>query len=76
MTVPGTICGCEFAGNVVQVGKSVTKFSVGDLVAGLTHGSAYTDKGAFAEYATVFEDLAWKVPDNVTAEEAATMNVG
>ena len=61
---------------MVQVGKDVTRFSVGDLVAGLNHGSAYPDRGAFAEYAIVLEDLAWGVPDNVKPEEAVTMTVG
>ncbi|KAI0093485.1 zinc-binding oxidoreductase ToxD [Irpex rosettiformis] len=76
MTVPGAICGCELVGEVVQVGESVTGFSVGDIISGANHGSTYQNKGAFAEYAVVLEDLAWKVPDNVKPEEAVGMNVG
>ncbi|KAI0089232.1 zinc-binding oxidoreductase ToxD [Irpex rosettiformis] len=76
MTVPNAICGCEFAGHIVKVGKSVTRVSVGDLVSGSNHGSAYPDKGSFAEYVNALEDLVWKVPEGLSAEQAAGMNVG
>ena len=73
---PGTICGCELAGEIVQVGKNVTRFSLGDIVTGINHGSTYPDRGAFAEYAILFEDLSWKVPASLKPEDAVTMNVG
>ena len=76
MTKPNTICGCEFAGHVVKVGKNVTRVKEGDLVSGLNHGSAYPDKGAFAEYVNVLGNLVWKVPEGISAEQAASMNVG
>ncbi|KAI0796242.1 GroES-like protein [Irpex lacteus] len=74
--IQGTICGSEFAGHVVKVGKDVTRVAVGDLVSGMNHGSTYPDKGAFAEYVNVLEDLVWKVPEGLSAEQAATMNIG
>ncbi|KAI0796243.1 GroES-like protein [Irpex lacteus] len=76
LTVPNTICGCEFAGHVVKTGKNVTSVAVGDLVSGMNHGSAYPDKGAFAEYVNALGDLVWKVPEGISAEQAATMNIG
>ncbi|KAH9844379.1 GroES-like protein [Rhodofomes roseus] len=70
----GTICGCDWAGNVVQVGKNVTTYAVGDHAAGFHQGGSYTDRGAFAEYVKVEPDLAWKVPPGALShEEAATM---
>ncbi|KAH9938112.1 GroES-like protein [Fomitopsis serialis] len=55
----GTICGCDWSGNVVQVGKN---------------GGSYTDRGAFAEYVKVEPDLTWKVPPGTLShEETATM---
>ncbi|KAI0692545.1 zinc-binding oxidoreductase ToxD [Cytidiella melzeri] len=76
MTKPGSICGCEFVGHVVQVGKDVSRFVVGDLVTGLNHGSAFPDRGAFAEYVCAIADVVWKVPENIKPEEAVSMNVG
>lgn len=45
--------GCDYAGEVVEVGKAVTKkFSKGDRVAGFVHGvsSKSTEDGGFSEY--------------------------
>ncbi|PCH40956.1 GroES-like protein [Wolfiporia cocos MD-104 SS10] len=74
VTNVGTIVGCDWSGHVVQVGQSVTTHAVGDHVAGFTHGSYYTDRGAYAEYVKASADLAWKVPPGTFShEEAATM---
>lgn len=71
---PGTICGCDWSGYVVQVGKNVTALEIGDHVAGFTQGGTYTDRGAFAEYLKTPADLAWKVPPGTLShEEAATL---
>jgi NADPH:quinone reductase-like Zn-dependent oxidoreductase len=76
LTKAGTICGTEFVGHVVQIGKNVSRIAVGDLVSGMNHGSAFPDRGSFAEYVCALEDLTWKVPEIITAEQAVTMNVG
>lgn len=41
---PGDALGCDFAGDVVQVGKNVTNITVGDAVAGFIRGG-YDDAG-------------------------------
>ena len=70
----GVICGCDYSGYVVKIGKDVTLLSVGDHVAGFTHGSIFKDRGAFAEYLKIAEDLAFKVPEGTLShEEAATL---
>jgi NADPH:quinone reductase-like Zn-dependent oxidoreductase len=68
--IPGT----DMAGIVESVGKNVTTFRPGDPVFGETilahqwiHGSA------FAEYASVHQDLLALKPDNVTFEQAASV---
>ncbi len=62
--------GNELSGVVEAVGKSVTKFKVGD--------SVYTRLpeqriGAFAEYAAVHEDAAAKMPSSLDYVEAAAV---
>jgi len=73
VTNVGTICGTDWSGNVVQVGKDVTTLSVGDHVAGFTQGGNYTDRGAYAQYVKTPAELAWKIPGTISYEQAATM---
>ncbi|KAH6855435.1 chaperonin 10-like protein [Chaetomium sp. MPI-CAGE-AT-0009] len=73
---PGSIIGCDYAGEVSKVGSNAASaWSVGDRVAGVVHGGLYPDRGAFAEYLKIDSDLAWKVPDNVDDAAAATFGV-
>lgn len=74
ITNTGTISGCDWSGNVVQVGKNVKDISVGDHVAAFVHGGNYKDRGAFAEFVKAEADLVWKVPKGTLShEEAATL---
>ncbi|WP_438710601.1 bi-domain-containing oxidoreductase [Aquimarina muelleri] len=54
-------------GEVVAVGRGVTEFTVGDRVA---------SNGNHVEYVNVPKNLAAKIPDNVTDEEAAFTVIG
>jgi NADPH:quinone reductase-like Zn-dependent oxidoreductase len=36
----------------------------------------YPDNGGFSEYVRMVSDLAWKIPDNISYEQAATVSVG
>ncbi len=68
-----SILGCDLAGTVVAIGKSVTRFVPGDLVFG-SRGDRF---GAYAELACVAEDgFLAKKPTNMRMEEAATIFVG
>ncbi|KAK1447915.1 TOXD [Colletotrichum melonis] len=70
------IVGCDYAGEVIEVGKSaVESWKVGDRVAGVVHGGLHHDRGAFAEYLKAEADLAWKIPQSVSDEAAATYGV-
>ncbi len=67
------ILGCEFAGMVVEMGKSVTTFSKGDKVFG------FNDKtwGGHGEYLTIAEnDAVAIIPDNLNLYEAAPITEG
>ncbi|WP_242134050.1 bi-domain-containing oxidoreductase [Aestuariivivens marinum] len=54
-------------GQVVEVGKGVSEFKVGDRVA---------SNGHHAEYVNIPKNLVAKIPDNVTYEEAAFTVIG
>ena len=60
--------GVDVAGQVVTVGKMVTRFASGDAVFGLC-------KGAFAEYACATEDKFVAIPEDVTFELVAAVPV-
>ncbi|RGP81101.1 hypothetical protein FLONG3_748 [Fusarium longipes] len=60
------ILGCDVAGQVVALGSGITKFKVGDRVAG-------SNMGTFQEYVPVKEYRCLKVPDNISYEEAAML---
>jgi NADPH:quinone reductase-like Zn-dependent oxidoreductase len=67
------ILGCEFAGIIEDIGKSVTTFRKGDKVFG------YNDKtcGGHGEYLTIAEtDAVTNMPDNVSFDEAAAITEG
>lgn len=62
--------GNEVVGEVIQVGKQVTKFKVGERV----YARLPLDRiGAFAEKVMIEESALAKVPEYLTNEEAATV---
>ncbi|EWG55785.1 hypothetical protein FVEG_13734 [Fusarium verticillioides 7600] len=76
------IVGTDFAGVVVEVGSEISDSSdprvkVGTRVAGFLQGaSSVKDRpGAFAEFIAVPYDLVWKIPGNLTFEEASTISM-
>ncbi|KAI1365715.1 GroES-like protein [Xylaria arbuscula] len=74
----GSRSGCDYAGEVVEVGPGVTKdVKKGDRSSGLVFGASTfaPDNGAFGEYVAVKEHVQLKTPPNVTDEEAATFGV-
>lgn len=73
------IVGCDYAGVVEAVGKTVTKlWRKGDRICGCGHGSNLTniDDGVFAEFAVVKGDLQMRMPDDLSFEKAATIGLG
>lgn len=74
---PKVVAGVEFAGEVVETGRSVTRFSVGDRLFGTTTGLA---TGANAEYLCVPErwkrGVMMRIPEGIPYAEAAAIPVG
>lgn len=75
---PGSTWGCDFSGEVVQLGRDVSRFDAGDHVAGISSGNNADEPaaGAFAEYVCVPDYMLFKMPPWMTFEEAATLPVG
>jgi NADPH:quinone reductase-like Zn-dependent oxidoreductase len=68
-----TILGQELAGEVVEVGRDVTRYRVGDQVFAATGFGM----GGYAEYKCLSQDaMIAERPSNMSYEEAATIPVG
>lgn len=68
-----TILGGELSGEVVEVGKSVTRFRAGDRV----FAESLMRPGGYAEYTCLPERSAVApMPSNMSFEEAATVPIG
>ncbi|KAE9388121.1 GroES-like protein [Gymnopus androsaceus JB14] len=73
---PGTILGCDCAGDVVRVGSAVKHLKVGNRVAGFNYGGSYqTDNGSYAEYVRLYAAATFKIPDEMSYEEGAALPI-
>ncbi len=59
--------GLEISGEIVEVGRSVTDWKLGDKVCALLGG------GGYAEYVAVKYDMLMPVPRGITMEEASSL---
>ncbi|KAI0902990.1 oxidoreductase [Ustulina deusta] len=77
MTTPG-ILGADVAGEVVEVGSQVNRFSVGDRVMGHALRLATDDDrhAGFQNYTVLWPNMACPIPPNLSYEDAATMPLG
>ncbi|KAI8955677.1 oxidoreductase [Xylaria longipes] len=77
LTVPG-ILGVDVAGEVVEVGSQVTRFSVGDRVMGHALRLATDDDrhAAFQNYTVLWQNMASPIPPSLSYEDASTMPLG
>lgn len=62
-----SVLGLEMAGEVAGTGSGVTKWKKGDRVFGLLPG------GGYAEHAIIHEDMAMRIPGNLSFNEAAAI---
>ncbi len=61
------ILGLDIAGEVVELGKNVTRWKTGNKIFGLIPG------GGYAEYAKIHQDMAIEKPSELSFEEAAAI---
>lgn len=69
----GSILGQEFAGEVVAVGKVVTRFKPGDRVFGAVEPFVH---GTYCEYLITYGGAVTVIPDNVSYADAAVLTTG
>lgn len=73
------IIGYDIAGTIKEVGKSITKFKVGDRVYGMMDqhtkpsGSGFAKPGAYAQYVVTREDTISLIPDSLDFKQAAAI---
>ena len=75
---PGSLLGCDYAGTVLEVGSEVQKaLKLGERVCGCTRAGDpdQIENGTFAETICVKGDLAVRIPEHMSFEEAATTGV-
>jgi NADPH:quinone reductase-like Zn-dependent oxidoreductase len=72
-----TVLGTDVAGEVVEVGGSVTGFRAGDRVIGHAVGSDKDTnqpaQGAFQHYTVLLETMACPIPDTLSFQDAAVL---
>lgn len=71
------VMGSDLAGEVVEVGKGVTRFKVGDRVLGHAVGmdpkSNKSAEGAFQEYTVIRANMASPIPNSMPHENACVL---
>lgn len=72
------IMGSDIAGEVVEVGKGVSRFKTGDRVTGLVLGltSNKPSEGAFQAYSVLAERLTSPIPSSMSYETASVIPLG
>jgi NADPH:quinone reductase-like Zn-dependent oxidoreductase len=74
------VTGSDVAGQVVEVGPSVTRFMVGDRVVGQALGTSKARtgpaEGAFQAYTVLVDYMASPIPDAMTYEAASVLPLG
>ncbi|KAJ5087175.1 zinc-binding dehydrogenase family oxidoreductase [Penicillium angulare] len=69
----GAVLGCDFVGEVVQLGSQVTELTKGDIVAGLIWGGEIPGLGAYSQYCVADEKISFRVPRHISRESASTV---
>ena len=70
------ISGSDNAGEVVEVGSSVTRFRKGDRVLGLALPLSSNRESAFQEYTVLLDHMASKIPSSMSFEQASVIPLG
>ncbi|KAL3492477.1 putative zinc-binding dehydrogenase family oxidoreductase [Aspergillus germanicus] len=69
----GAVLGCDFVGEVIEVGSSVTRLAEGDIIAGLVWGGEVKGLGAYSEYCLADERVSFRLPRGISRAEGSTI---
>ncbi|KAL5041770.1 hypothetical protein BDW71DRAFT_217419 [Aspergillus fruticulosus] len=69
----GAVLGCDFVGDVVELGSNITRLAKGDIVAGLVWGGEIKGLGAYSRYCLADERISFKLPKSVSHAHASTI---
>ncbi|OJJ79071.1 zinc-binding alcohol dehydrogenase family protein [Aspergillus glaucus CBS 516.65] len=69
----GAVLGCDFVGEVVELGNGVTRYVKGDVIAGLVWGGEIKGLGGYSQYCLADERISFKVPGALSREHASTV---
>ncbi|KAL4952212.1 hypothetical protein BDW69DRAFT_168303 [Aspergillus filifer] len=69
----GTVLGCDFVGEVVELGSGVTRLAKGDIVSGLIWGGEIKYLGAYSHYCVVDERISFKLRPSISRAHASTV---
>ncbi|GLA33903.1 hypothetical protein AnigIFM63309_003926 [Aspergillus niger] len=71
----GAVLGCDFVGEVVELGSDVARLSKGDIVAGLAWGGEVKGLGAYSQYCLADERISFKLPTNIDISRAEASTI-
>lgn len=69
----GAVYGCDFVGEVVEIGEKVTRLAVGDVVAALVWGGEIKGIGGYSRFTLADEKICFKPPPSISQAQAATV---
>ncbi|KAF3007824.1 hypothetical protein E8E13_010620 [Curvularia kusanoi] len=69
----GTVLGCDFVGEVEEVGQNVSRYKKGDTIAALIWGGEVKGHGAYSNHTLANEFISFPVPKTISLEAAATV---
>ncbi|KAJ5351915.1 hypothetical protein N7452_000889 [Penicillium brevicompactum] len=69
----GAVLGCDFVGEVTELGDGVTEYTNGDIVAGLIWGGETPGLGGYSQHSVADQHISFKVPAGISPAEASTV---
>ncbi|THC98374.1 hypothetical protein EYZ11_002155 [Aspergillus tanneri] len=69
----GAVLGCDFVGELVELGNDVRRIAKGDIVVGLVRECDIEGLVAYTQYTLASERLCFKVPKTLSRECASTV---
>lgn len=69
----GAVLGCDFVGEVIELGSKVTRLAKGEIIAGLVWGGEVKGLGAYSQYCLADERISFRLPEGISRAQASTI---